>query len=132
MICGFAGICITDKHQLRNTLEPYGGYSIGGDILKTALITGANKGIGYETARRLATEGFQVFVGARNANAGRKAADAIAKKRGEGDLPPTRRSRWMGTGLLHLEDGTERGDLTARGGATKVRSELRLPRLGSH
>jgi NAD(P)-dependent dehydrogenase (short-subunit alcohol dehydrogenase family) len=47
--------------------------------LKTALITGANKGIGYETARRLATEGFQVFVGARSANAGRKAADAIAK-----------------------------------------------------
>jgi NAD(P)-dependent dehydrogenase (short-subunit alcohol dehydrogenase family) len=47
--------------------------------VKTALITGANKGIGYETARRLATEGFQVFVGARNANAGRKAADAIAK-----------------------------------------------------
>jgi NAD(P)-dependent dehydrogenase (short-subunit alcohol dehydrogenase family) len=47
--------------------------------VKTALITGANKGVGYETVRRLATEGFQVFVGARNADAGRKAADTMAK-----------------------------------------------------
>jgi len=48
--------------------------------VKTALITGANKGIGYETARQLAAKGFHVFLGARNADAGRKAADALAKK----------------------------------------------------
>ena len=44
------------------------------------LITGANKGIGHEVARQLAAKGFHVFVGARNAKAGRKAAEEIAKK----------------------------------------------------
>jgi NAD(P)-dependent dehydrogenase (short-subunit alcohol dehydrogenase family) len=50
--------------------------------MKTALITGANKGIGREVARQLASKGFQVFLGARNATAGRKAAEEIAKKCG--------------------------------------------------
>jgi NAD(P)-dependent dehydrogenase (short-subunit alcohol dehydrogenase family) len=47
--------------------------------MKTVLITGANKGIGHEVARQLAAKGFHVFVGARNTNAGRKAAEEIAK-----------------------------------------------------
>ncbi|HEY2047051.1 MAG TPA: SDR family NAD(P)-dependent oxidoreductase [Candidatus Udaeobacter sp.] len=51
--------------------------------MKTALITGANKGIGHEVARQLAANGFHVFVGARNAKAGRKAAEDIAKKCGK-------------------------------------------------
>lgn len=51
--------------------------------MKTALITGANKGIGYEVSRQLAAKGFHVFVGARNAKAGRKAAEEIGKKCGK-------------------------------------------------
>jgi NAD(P)-dependent dehydrogenase (short-subunit alcohol dehydrogenase family) len=51
--------------------------------MKTALITGANKGIGREVARQLAAKGFHVFVGARNVKAGRKAAEEIAKKCGK-------------------------------------------------
>lgn len=51
--------------------------------MKTVLITGANKGIGHEVARQLAVKGFHVFVGARNAKAGRKAAEEIAKKCGK-------------------------------------------------
>jgi NAD(P)-dependent dehydrogenase (short-subunit alcohol dehydrogenase family) len=51
--------------------------------VKTVLITGANKGIGHEVARQLAAKGFHVFVGARNAKAGRKAAEEIAKKYGK-------------------------------------------------
>ena len=47
------------------------------------LITGANKGIGHEVGRQLAAKGFHVFVGARNAKAGRKAAEEIAKKGGK-------------------------------------------------
>jgi NAD(P)-dependent dehydrogenase (short-subunit alcohol dehydrogenase family) len=51
--------------------------------VKTVLITGANKGIGHEVARQLAAKGFHVFVGARNAKAGRKAAEAITKQSGK-------------------------------------------------
>jgi NAD(P)-dependent dehydrogenase (short-subunit alcohol dehydrogenase family) len=51
--------------------------------MKTVLITGANKGIGREVARQLAAKGFHVFVGARNATAGRAAVDEIAKGGGK-------------------------------------------------
>jgi NAD(P)-dependent dehydrogenase (short-subunit alcohol dehydrogenase family) len=51
--------------------------------MKAALVTGANKGIGYEVARQLAGKGFHVFIGARNHDAGRKASDKIAKKGGK-------------------------------------------------
>ena len=48
-----------------------------------SLITGANKGIGYEVARQLAGKGFHVFVGARDWDAGRKAVTKIAKEGGK-------------------------------------------------
>jgi NAD(P)-dependent dehydrogenase (short-subunit alcohol dehydrogenase family) len=51
--------------------------------MKTALVTGANKGIGHEVTRQLAAKGFHVFVGARNRDAGRKAADEIVKSGGK-------------------------------------------------
>ena len=51
--------------------------------MKTTLVTGANKGIGYEVSRQLAQKGFHVFIGARNREAGRKAVDEIARERGK-------------------------------------------------
>jgi NAD(P)-dependent dehydrogenase (short-subunit alcohol dehydrogenase family) len=48
--------------------------------MNSALVTGANKGIGREVARQLASKGFHVFIGARNREAGRKAAEEIAKR----------------------------------------------------
>jgi NAD(P)-dependent dehydrogenase (short-subunit alcohol dehydrogenase family) len=45
--------------------------------MKTALVTGANKGIGYEVARQLGGKGFHVFIGARDSQKGRDAAQAL-------------------------------------------------------
>jgi len=41
------------------------------------LITGGNKGLGYEAARRLIALGHTVYIGARNAERGQKAADEL-------------------------------------------------------
>jgi NAD(P)-dependent dehydrogenase (short-subunit alcohol dehydrogenase family) len=41
------------------------------------LITGGNKGIGYETARRLIAEGQTVWIGARDIERGRQAAETL-------------------------------------------------------
>ncbi|MGW4215165.1 SDR family oxidoreductase [Lentzea sp. NPDC004789] len=44
---------------------------------RTALVTGANKGIGQHIARLLATEGFTVYVGSRDAGRGQQAVEEI-------------------------------------------------------
>jgi len=45
--------------------------------VKSAVVTGANKGIGREVARRLATDGFKVWLGARDAVRGTRAAQEL-------------------------------------------------------
>lgn len=46
----------------------------------TTFITGANKSLGYETARRLIAVGHQVIIGARDAGRGRAAAEALGAR----------------------------------------------------
>lgn len=45
--------------------------------MKNALVTGANKGIGREVARRLAAEGLKVWLGARDSQRGSRAAQEL-------------------------------------------------------
>lgn len=47
-------------------------------MTKVALITGANKGIGYEIARGLASDGITVLLGARDAERGSSAAKQLS------------------------------------------------------
>ncbi|AGL17512.1 SDR family NAD(P)-dependent oxidoreductase [Actinoplanes sp. N902-109] len=65
------------------------------------LITGGNKGIGYETARRLKQAGHTVLIGARDPGRGRAAA-------GE-----------LGAGLLHL-DITDQASVDAAAAAVRA------------
>ncbi|CAA9428651.1 MAG: Short-chain dehydrogenase/reductase SDR [uncultured Pseudonocardia sp.] len=48
--------------------------------MTVTLITGANKGIGYETARQLLELGHDVYVGARDAERGEKAAAELGAR----------------------------------------------------
>ena len=45
---------------------------------KIAFITGANRGIGYETAKRLAETGIKVILGCRDLDKGKRAADELS------------------------------------------------------
>jgi len=45
--------------------------------MKTALITGANKGIGFETAKQLLQKGFYVYIGSRNLENGLQSVEKL-------------------------------------------------------
>jgi NAD(P)-dependent dehydrogenase (short-subunit alcohol dehydrogenase family) len=47
------------------------------DDMPTTLITGANRGLGCEAARRLIADGHDVWIAARDADSGRTAADEL-------------------------------------------------------
>ncbi len=48
--------------------------------MKTALVTGANQGIGFETARQLARQGYFVYLGCRNPDNGAAAVKTLAEE----------------------------------------------------
>ncbi|MFE9096206.1 SDR family NAD(P)-dependent oxidoreductase [Streptomyces sp. NPDC007264] len=48
--------------------------------MTTTLITGANKGLGFETARRLLAAGHTVWIGSRDAERGRRAAERLGAR----------------------------------------------------
>jgi NAD(P)-dependent dehydrogenase (short-subunit alcohol dehydrogenase family) len=58
--------------------------------MTTVLITGANKGLGAESARRLAALGWTVWMGARSLDAATATADLVRADQPDADLRPVR------------------------------------------
>jgi NAD(P)-dependent dehydrogenase (short-subunit alcohol dehydrogenase family) len=100
-------------------VTPFGFGSTTSDVLrgvdlsgKTALVTGANSGIGHETARALASVGAAVVVAARHDRAGSDAAAQIAVSTGNphvwhipldlADLESVARAAAGWSGPLHI------------------------------
>jgi NAD(P)-dependent dehydrogenase (short-subunit alcohol dehydrogenase family) len=48
--------------------------------MTTTLVTGANKGLGYEAARQLIAAGHTVYLGSRDADRGRRAAEELGAR----------------------------------------------------
>ena len=48
--------------------------------MTTTLITGANKSLGFETARRLAEAGHTIYLGSRDEQRGKEAAGRIGAR----------------------------------------------------
>jgi len=56
------------------------------EIQRVALITGANRGIGFETAQQLARRGFHVIVAVRDEAGGKRAAKVIQEEGGKASV----------------------------------------------
>jgi NAD(P)-dependent dehydrogenase (short-subunit alcohol dehydrogenase family) len=54
---------------------------MGTQAKRIALVTGANKGLGFELARQIGRTGVTVLLGARNKSAGERAATALSAER---------------------------------------------------
>jgi NAD(P)-dependent dehydrogenase (short-subunit alcohol dehydrogenase family) len=65
-----------DPMLVRPWSQPANGPTMA--AMTTVMITGANKGLGFETASRLAQQGWTVLLGARDPERGRIAAEKLA------------------------------------------------------
>lgn len=69
------------------------------------LITGANKGIGFEIAAQLGSQGYRLLIGARDQDRGEAATDDSGRCRRRGSFGVTSR-RWTDRRLFRCEPQT--------------------------
>ncbi len=74
-----------------------------GEGRKVAVVSGANRGIGKEIARKLARAGLDVVVGSRDAAAGREVADEIGARAHELDVTSRRSIGALADDLPHVD-----------------------------
>src|SRR5262249_35569621 len=79
--------------------------------MKTALVTGGNRGIGLETCRQLARRGYRVVLGARDEARGQDAARSLA---GDGEVVWRRVGVTGVAGLAALAQPRGRGQALER------------------
>lgn len=101
--------------------------------MTATLITGANKGLGFETARRLVAAGHTVYIGSRDAERGRRAAERLGARTVQLDVTDdasvaaAAKAVEAGGGLDVLINNAgieERGDNNAVIGAADVTADL--------
>ena len=91
--------------------------------MTTTLITGANKSLGFETARRLAEAGHTIYLGSRDEQRGKEAAGRIGARPVQIDVT----SDDSVQAAAALIPGTPRPTCTARTCATGCRMASRSP-----
>lgn len=101
--------------------------------MTATLITGANKGLGFETARQLVAAGHTVWIGSRDAGRGRRAAEQLGGRTVQLDITDDASVRAAAAAieadggldvLVNNAGVEERGDGNAVIGAADVTADL--------
>ena len=99
---------------------------------KIALITGANKGLGFETARQLANKGVTVLLGARNETRGKEAAEKLKSEGFDAEFihVDVTDEKTLQTAAKYVEENYGKLDILVNNAGIAVDSGEKLDELG--
>lgn len=91
---------------------------------KVALVSGANRGLGLETCRQLARLEYQVYLGSRNLDAGREAAESIGDQRVQAIKLDVNSQADVDTAAREIEYGPGRLDVLINNAGIMIDSDM--------